>query len=84
MTTIKKVLIQCPQCLSRARIATSKLITNETREVYCQCLNLNCSKTFVAHISFSHFTEPTGRKPDPELQPELCKDLKQLNMFDET
>ena len=76
------MLITCPQCSTKARIATSRIISPETRELYCQCLNLNCGKILVAHICFSHFVEHTGRKPDPELQPELCKDRDQLDIFD--
>ncbi|MUK76182.1 zinc-binding protein [Aliivibrio fischeri] len=77
------MLIVCPDCLSKTRIATSKAITSKTRELYCQCLNLNCGKVFVSHISYSHAIEPTGKKPDPELQPELCRDAEQMDFFDE-
>lgn len=76
------MLITCPQCLTKTRIATSRAISHETRELYCQCLNLNCGKTFVAHISFSHFIQSTGKKPDFDLQPELRKDQNQMDIFD--
>ncbi|GEK14299.1 ogr/Delta-like zinc finger family protein [Aliivibrio fischeri] len=77
------MLITCPKCESKARIATSKAITKETREAYCQCMNLNCGAIFVTYTSVCHIIEPTGQKPDPELQPELCKleDIKQVDMF---
>ncbi|MBL4831846.1 MAG: ogr/Delta-like zinc finger family protein [Aliivibrio sp.] len=77
------MLITCPDCLSKTRVATSKIISAETRELYCQCLNLNCGKVFVSHISFSHAIEPTGKRPDPLLQPELCKNKEQMDIFDE-
>ena len=67
------MLIKCPTCASKARIATSRDVSLETRELYCQCLNLNCGRTFVSHLSFSHDIEHTGKIPNPELQPELCK-----------
>lgn len=67
------MLVTCPKCGSKTRIATSRSISSETRELYCQCLNLNCGIAFVSHLSFSHVIEPTGREPDRELQPELCK-----------
>lgn len=70
------MLVTCPKCGSKTRIATSRSISSETRELYCQCLNLNCGSAFVSHLSFSHVIEPTGREPDRELQPELCKDDK--------
>ncbi len=77
------MLITCPKCESKARIATSKAITKETREAYCQCLNLNCGVIFVTYTSVCRIIQPTGQKPNPELQPELCKlkDLEQIELF---
>ncbi len=77
------MLITCPKCESKARIATSKAITKETREAYCQCLNLNCGVIFVTYTSVCRIIEPTGQKPNPELQPELCKseNTNQVDMF---
>ncbi|MBL4831303.1 MAG: ogr/Delta-like zinc finger family protein [Aliivibrio sp.] len=76
------MLITCPKCLTKTRIATSRAISPETRELYCQCLNLNCGKVFVTHTSFSHFIESTSQKPDSDLQPELCKGLNQIDIFE--
>lgn len=77
------MLITCPNCGSKSRIATSHIITNQTREAYNQCMNLNCSTVFVTHTTVHHIVEPTGDKPDPKLQPELCKgvDLQQIDIF---
>lgn len=79
------MLVTCPKCGTKTRIATSRSISTETRELYCQCLNLNCGSVFVSHISFSHFIEPNGKKPDLALQPELCKgDADPMNIFEGT
>ena len=75
-------MVECPECLSRARVATSKRVSAGLRELYCQCLNLNCAEVFVAHLSLSHLIKRTGAKPDPELQPELCSKEDQVDMFD--
>ncbi len=76
------MLITCPICGSKARIATSKAMSNETREAYCQCLNLNCGTPFVTMNTVVRIIETTGGKPDPDLQPELCKgDLNQMDIF---
>ncbi|MFS1963141.1 ogr/Delta-like zinc finger family protein [Vibrio lentus] len=76
------MLITCPMCECKARIATSKAITNETREAYCQCLNLNCGTVFVTLTSVSKIVKPSGSKPSLELQPELCKsEVEQVDMF---
>ncbi|MEC4728932.1 ogr/Delta-like zinc finger family protein [Shewanella sp. D64] len=69
----RKSMIECPKCLSGGRIATSKKLAVGMREMYCQCLNLNCSEVFILHLTFSHYAKRVGSKPDPELQPELCK-----------
>ncbi|WP_375750926.1 ogr/Delta-like zinc finger family protein [Vibrio sp. HN007] len=36
------MLITCPKCESKARIATPNPLSKETCEVYCQYLNLSC------------------------------------------
>ncbi|WP_051303336.1 ogr/Delta-like zinc finger family protein [Psychromonas aquimarina] len=46
------MLVRCPECLAKARIAASEQITNNTRTLYCQCLSLNCSATFNASLTF--------------------------------
>jgi hypothetical protein len=79
----RKSSIECPKCLSAGRIATSKRVTVGLRELYCQCLNLNCSEVFVMHQSFSHYVKRTGENPDPALQPELCRDDGQIDMFEQ-
>ncbi|EKO3541447.1 ogr/Delta-like zinc finger family protein [Vibrio fluvialis] len=76
------MLITCPICESKARIATSKAMSKDTREAYCQCLNLNCGRAFTTLTTVNRIIEPTGSKPDPRLQPELCKgDVDQMDIF---
>ncbi|RZP89601.1 ogr/Delta-like zinc finger family protein [Vibrio vulnificus] len=67
------MLIVCPHCETKARISSSRPITRETREAYCQCLNMNCGAIFVVHISVARTVTPTREKPCPVLQPELYK-----------
>lgn len=74
------MLFKCPQCESKTRIASSRAISKETRESYWQCLNLNCGVGFVTYTSVSHMIKPTGGKPDPTIQPELCK-VEDIRMF---
>ncbi|MGL4225424.1 MAG: ogr/Delta-like zinc finger family protein [Vibrio sp.] len=76
------MLITCPICESKSRIATSRAMSKETREAYCQCLNLNCGRVFMTLTTVSRIIEPTGAKPDPKLQPELCKTaVNQIDIF---
>ena len=76
------LLIECPQCHSKGKVTTSRRVSDGLRELYCQCVNLNCAEVFVLHLSFSHLRKRTGGKPDPELQPELCSGDNQVDMFD--
>lgn len=75
-------MVECPKCLSKGRIATSKRLSPGLRELYCQCMNLNCAEVFVLHLSLSHYPKRTGGKPNPDLQPELCNDDNQVDMFE--
>lgn len=76
------MLITCPRCETKSRISTSRAMSKETREAYCQCLNLNCGAIFVVYITAHKIVNPTGEKPDPKLQPELCKTgLDQIDLF---
>ncbi|MEC4728159.1 ogr/Delta-like zinc finger family protein [Shewanella sp. D64] len=74
-------MVECPKCLCAGRIATSKQLSVGLRELYCQCMNLNCAEVFILHLSFSHYARRTGGKPDPTLQPELCRHEEQADMF---
>ncbi|MBE8578669.1 ogr/Delta-like zinc finger family protein [Vibrio sp. OPT18] len=76
------MLITCPICECKSRIATSKPVTAEVREAYCQCINLNCGTLFVVFISVARIIEPKKTKPDPLLQPELCKNPDQMDLLE--
>lgn len=74
------MLVRCPSCQSKARIAASDQWTNNTRKLYCQCLNINCSVTFAASISLDYVIrspEQGSEPPCPAKQPELLKDPRQ-------
>lgn len=77
------MLASCPRCLTKSRVSSSHAISNETRELYCQCLNLNCGLTFVCFLSVARIIEQTGKKPDPLIQPELIRNHGQLDLMDE-
>lgn len=76
------MLVRCPKCKSKARIAASEQQCETVRYLYCQCLNLNCGATFKGELTFSEYTrEPTeSSPPNRELQPDLLKNPDQLEM----
>lgn len=67
------MIVTCPKCETKARVASSRVMTKEIREAYCQCLNLNCGAIFVAQLVATRIITPTGEKPSPEMQPELFR-----------
>lgn len=42
-------MMNCPLCGYPAHTRSSFIVTNETKERYNQCTNINCSHTFVSH-----------------------------------
>jgi len=44
-------MMHCPLCQSAAHTRSSRYISNETKERYNQCQNINCSCTFKTHES---------------------------------
>lgn len=78
------MLVRCPKCLSAARIVASDQWTENTRKLYCQCKNINCSVTFAASLSLDHVIrspEQGSSPPDPSKQPELLKDPRQRDLL---
>ncbi|WP_081401715.1 ogr/Delta-like zinc finger family protein [Acinetobacter nectaris] len=39
-------MMKCPICRSSSHTRTSRYITDQTKEIYYQCQNINCSATF--------------------------------------
>jgi hypothetical protein len=72
------MLIECPSCNGKARIASTHKITPTVKHLYCQCKDaVFCGITFVESLSFSHVTNTRIAK---EMQPAVEKD--QMELFD--
>jgi hypothetical protein len=54
----------CPHCASRARISTSKKVSEISREIYYQCTNFECGHTWAALLSAVRTIVPS-RIPNP-------------------
>ncbi len=46
-------MMRCPVCRHAAHTRTSRYVTNETKEAYYQCQNIECSCTFKTTESVS-------------------------------
>ncbi|WP_373020722.1 ogr/Delta-like zinc finger family protein [Thiomicrorhabdus sp.] len=78
------MLVRCPTCLSKAIIVASEQYTQETRVLYCQCKNLNCSTTFKGLLSFEEIIRSPAQgaePPCPTKQPDLLKDPRQMDLL---
>ncbi|HBN5896374.1 TPA: ogr/Delta-like zinc finger family protein, partial [Serratia marcescens] len=47
-------MMRCPFCRSGAHTRTSRYLTEQTKEAYYQCQNIDCSSTFKTRESIEH------------------------------
>lgn len=48
-------MFHCPKCHHAAHARTSRYLSENTKERYHQCTNINCSSTFVTMESIERF-----------------------------
>lgn len=46
--------INCPECMSAAKVRKTNRKHPKLSDVYCYCSNVECGHTFVINICFSH------------------------------
>lgn len=64
--------IICPHCKGTAKIRTSRAVSELTKDLYCQCQNVMCGHTFVAHVSAVRTISPSAT-PDPLVELQIGK-----------
>ena len=62
--------VTCPHCMGLAIIRTSKQLSRLVRETTCQCQNIACGHTFVAHVEVVRTISPAAF-PDPLVAAQL-------------
>jgi len=52
--------VYCPNCQQKARITSRNNLNDEKTiaDLYCQCLNKECSARFVATLGFKQYINP--------------------------
>ncbi len=55
---IKAMRILCPSCQHTMKILTSKQISSQYRELFCDCESLTCGARAVMNVTLSHYTRP--------------------------
>nr|WP_081488833.1 ogr/Delta-like zinc finger family protein [Cupriavidus basilensis] len=63
--------INCPHCGAVAHIRTSRPVSRMTKEMYCQCTNVECGHTFVGLVEVVRTLSPSGT-PDPDIAQQLA------------
>ncbi|AXK26608.1 ogr/Delta-like zinc finger family protein [Serratia marcescens] len=57
-------MMRCPFCRSGAHTRTSRYLTEQTKEAYYQCQNIDCSSTFKTRESIEHvIRQPLPTQP---------------------
>ncbi|WP_430306721.1 ogr/Delta-like zinc finger family protein [Serratia sarumanii] len=57
-------MMHCPECQSAAHTRSSRMVTEQTKERYHQCRNLECSCTFVTHESYARIVAKPQKVTD--------------------
>ena len=50
--------IPCPECGGRVRTITSRLLSDNVREIYFDCINEDCLCRFVGHLGMARMLLP--------------------------
>jgi len=54
------MFIRCPHCESKANVRTSQQESKLVRSMICQCTNVFCGHTFVAHLEAVRTIAPSA------------------------
>ncbi|MCK9818271.1 ogr/Delta-like zinc finger family protein [Pseudomonas sp. MAFF 302046] len=52
------------KCGHKGRIGHSEALSPDFRKLYCQCLDVHCGHSWVAHLTFSHTLSPSAKSVD--------------------
>ena len=61
MTWGETDMMNCPKCGHAAHTRSSFRVSDNTKERYCQCQNINCGTTFVTHETVVRFIVTPGQ-----------------------
>lgn len=51
--------VVCPDCMSKAIISSSTILSDKVKDLYCACTNVEkCGGTFVMTVAFKHQLTP--------------------------
>ncbi|UQY43308.1 ogr/Delta-like zinc finger family protein [Mixta hanseatica] len=75
-------MMHCPYCKSPAHTRSSRYMSEQVKERYHQCTNLDCSCTFKTNESITKvITAPPQPEPAPAVIPELIKERQTIGRY---
>lgn len=66
-------MMNCPMCGQAAHTRSSLQASNETKECYNQCTNIECGHTFVTHETFVRSVCRPQKISAHHLIPKVCR-----------
>lgn len=70
--------MRCPVCGHASHTRSSRYLSEQVKEAYYQCQNLECSSTFKTNESISTIIT---RPPEPERQPIVIPDAPKKHVL---
>lgn len=75
-------MMHCPYCKSSAHTKSSRYMSEQVKERYHQCTNLDCSCTFKTNESITKvITAPPQPEKVPEAPPEPARERQTLGRY---
>lgn len=75
-------MMHCPYCKSPAHTRSSRYMSEQVKERYHQCTNLDCSCTFKTNESITKvITAPPQPEPAPTVIPEPVKERQTIGRY---
>ena len=64
LAAARRSALSCPHCGNALRTRSTRLIAPTVRQLYLQCVDLDCGAVFGADLTITHAISPSGR-PNP-------------------
>lgn len=74
-------MMHCPYCKSPAHAKSSRYMSEQVKERYHQCTNLDCSCTFKTNESITKVITAPPPEPVEEVAPVLVKERQTLGRY---
>ncbi|WP_394661836.1 ogr/Delta-like zinc finger family protein [uncultured Pantoea sp.] len=74
-------MMHCPYCKSPAHTKSSRYMSEQVKERYHQCTNLDCSCTFKTNESITKVITAPLQEPVEDIAPVIAKERQTLGRY---